>query len=190
MSTLLPFRAPSLERGWVELGEEEGTVLRFHPTLKTGCHQAQLGMRLGHQHVYAKLSLQMRADKPLLPAAIALFLSLISFHSPMRDVSFRSSPARSLSTLLLRLLPFHAIIYFGPYDVSLTLPAPPAGFVRDLWRNILFINFQGEYSWLVNSKLSTVCKFETVSIADEKFYQFKILEIRLPRENFHFDPSI
>lgn len=67
---------------------------------RTRCHQAQLGMSLGHQHVYQAFFLDERVLQwhtsvdvcatnritplwsPLL-SPIALFLSLISFHSPM-----------------------------------------------------------------------------------------------------------
>lgn len=83
---------------------------------RTRCHQAQLGMSLGHQHVYQAFFPDESASRwatlpslflcsPLL-SPIALFLSLISFHSPTRD-------AANLSLFLSLLLsPSPSFVHF------------------------------------------------------------------------------
>lgn len=142
----------------------------FVPPLKTGCHQAQLGMSLGHQHVYTKLSLVSRWERinpsPPRRYRIISFLNFVSL--PYERRFFLSSlslgspsplpPVRSLFHVAATITPVSRNYILCPlWRLSLTLPAPcRGGFVRHLWRNILFINFQGEYTrypWLVNSNL-------------------------------------
>lgn len=92
-------------RRWVSVGgrgKKSGGCSAVPPRSlpRTRCHQAQLGTSLGHQRVYygfpsaavcvQPLSGRTPRDGPVSP--VALFLSLIPFHSPMRRTRPTSHP--------------------------------------------------------------------------------------------------
>jgi len=127
------------------------------PPPRTRCHQTQLGTSLGHQRVYhgfpsacrAAVCVQTSSGRTPVTGpvsrSVALFLSLIPFHSPMRRTLLRPMfLPLSRNRRLVRAPSFHsvklvAVDYTGvrllllyvfdaimpqPYDISLTLPTP------------------------------------------------------------------
>lgn len=139
------FYAPSSEG--VEL--EEGRNLRSAVSPpRTRCHQAQLGMSLGHQHVYQAFFPDESVPRWATPSPsapfsyrIISFLNFVSFPYERLSLSLFLSP----STLLYDYSRYTRLtqLYLGPYDVSLTLPTPwrDAALRRKASksRNILFI---------------------------------------------------
>lgn len=197
MSTLLPFPPhPSRTGVGGTRGRRRGNC-GFVPPLKTGCHQAQLGMSLGHQHVYTKLSLVSRWERinpsPPRRYRIISFLNFVSLPYERRfflsSLSLGSPPSPPPGSFTFPRCRYDysrfTQLYTLPLMTSLVNSASPlqGGLRSTSMEKYIIYKFS---RWVYSIPLAGQFEFETVWM--KKNSTNSILEISC--KNFDFDPIV